>query len=231
MGARRRRWLPALLLLGIPQAPAEGLGGELSVGLGDLFRGIEVNQSEPGLWGYVEYSAANGLYVGLWAGSYSIPTDSRSTEVNYSLGYSHRLNSAIAFDTAIVRYEYPGTPGWARDYDWTEWLSSLHLGDRWILTYGLSDNWLVPEGRTHSGWITYQLPLPWQLTLDLKAGVVRMDEGGLVDGYRFYEMGLSRTVGSFGGRIAVATTDQRLERTLPDEMAGVHASVQLSWFF
>jgi uncharacterized protein (TIGR02001 family) len=215
----------------MPQALSEGLAGELSVGLGDLFRGVEVNQSEPGLRGYVEYSAANGLYAGLWAGSYNVPADSRSTEVNYLLGYNHRLSSAIAFDTAIVRYEYPGAPSWLRDYDWTEWLSSLHIGDRWIFTYGLSDNWLVPEGRTHSGWITYQFPLPRQLTLDLKAGAVRIAEGGLVDGYQFYELGLSRTIGSFGGRVAVATTDQRLQRALGDEMAGVHASLQLSWFF
>lgn len=243
--AARFRWLLPTLLLAIPQATAEGLRGELSVGLGYLFRGLELNQSDPGARGYLEYSADNGLYAGVWAGSYSVPSDpSRDTEVNYLLGYSHRLNAGIAFDTAIVRYEYPGASGprdfapreydpqnySQRDYDWTEWLSSLHLGDRWIFTYGLSDNWLVPESRAHSGWITYQFPLPWQLTLDLNAGAVRLEEGEL-DGYRFYELGVSRTAGSFGGRLAIATTDQRLERTLGDDVAGTHASLQLSWFF
>lgn len=218
-------------LLAVPAALAEGLHGELSAGLGYLFRGLELNQSDPAARGYIEYAATNGFYAGAWAGSYSVPYDPhRDTEVNYLLGYTRRLGPDLAIDTAIVRYDYPGAPSQMRDYDWTEWLSSAHLGDRWILNYGLSENWLAPDGRAHSGWLTYQFPLPWQLTLDLNAGAVRLEDGYL-DGYRFYELGLSRTLGSFGARLAVATTDERLERVLGEDVAGTHASLQLSWFF
>lgn len=52
-----------------------------------------------------------------------------------------------------------------------------------------------------------------------------------MDGCQFYELGISRTIGSFGGRLSIATTDRRAERTLGEEVAGTHASVQLSWFF
>ena len=217
------RWLA-------PIASAEDYHGDFGVGRGYVFRGLELNDGEVSYHGYLEVESETGLYAGIWVGSYDLKfDDSRDTEINYVLGFSRRIAPQTSIDTAIVHYQYPGAEG-TRNYDWTEWLTSLHLGSQWIIAYGLGENWLADSELTHSLELIYQYPMPLELNLDISAGKV-IAENTSLGNYRYMGAGISRTIGPIGIRFAISTTNDQAEQRLGNSIAGTHSTIQISWAF
>ncbi len=223
--------LGALLLAVCPAAAGEGLHGRLDMGFGHLFRGLQHVNSGPALSVYLEKSWSSGIYAGIWAGrTEPAYNPGRDREINYVVGYGHRLSRGIFLDTSIVHYHYPGALSY-QNQEWTEWLNRFYIRDRWVLSYGLGEDWFSKSSISHFTSITFLQPLPRRLELELGAGAVFPQGDALVDNYRYAEAGLARAFGSFRLRGLVSLTDGDLRRALGSDSAGFQTSLTLSWHF
>ncbi len=223
-------WLTGLLLMATPAVADNLFHGQLTMASGNVFRGMQQVQSGMAWSAYLEKTWDAGLYAGIWVGRTRLAyPDSRDRELNYVAGYSHSLKPGLQIDTALVRYQYDNASGY-RNYDWTEWLSSLYLDDRWILSYGLGKDWFAEDELSHFGQVTALLPMPALVVLDLSLGAVHL-ENTYVDDYQYLELGLSRSFGPFFVRGMWSITDADFRDTLGDSTAGRQGSIALSWTF
>lgn len=243
-------WLAVLSVSSPPSLGSDGLHGKLSVGIGNVFRGLQHGDSGISPSIYLENSWVNGLYVGIWWGrfdaSYKADIDSeshyygyypykqsvsddRDSEVNYIAGYGHRFSNTLAVETSFTHYQYPNASGY-RDYDWNEWMTRLQLKDQWSLGYGLGRSWFADNQLSHLFEITHVRALPGLLELDINVGLIFL-EGTTIDDYQYVELGVGRSFGQWNLRAEVSTTDNEIRRQLGSSLAGTQGSLTLSFMF
>lgn len=131
-----------LLLFGVsPVLAASPVSGVLSVADNYHYQGISQGQDRVSLSASLEYRVSERVSAGIWVGDFRLPGDMGSTsEVDYYLRLDYPVSFRHRFETSLWRYTF-------RDdrisyYDWSQWLVSYHLDDRFSLTAGLSDNLL-----------------------------------------------------------------------------------------
>ncbi len=203
------RYSAAFLLVITPAAFASGWHGHVGIGTDYVFRGVLQTAHGPEINGTLEYQFEPGFYLGVWAGrvAFENRNDTRDVELDYFVGYQGRINRAVAFDTAIIRYTYPGQNN-SVDYDWTQWTLGLNVFSRWFFRIGSEENWLGRGKTTRFADLSYRHPLPLELTLDLTGSFHRVDDV-VRRNYRHYELGVSRPIGPLQARIALVGTDSR----------------------
>ena len=168
-------------------------------------RGLQQNDHGIAYQGLLEYEFDSGLFVGAWASSVDFGSfDNRSFELDYFVGFGRRLTPNLAFDVTVIYYTYPGDSG-PRNYDSTEYLASVYVGDRWLFSTGLAHNWLSLDERTNFVEGSYRYPLPLSLTLDVTMGLQTLPEP--FPDYAYGELGISRRFGPLDVRVGYAAAD------------------------
>ena len=99
--------------IGFAQAPASPHTFTANVGLVTdyRFRGISQTHEKAALQGGVDYSNANGLYLGAWGSTISWVKDftgKGSTEVDLYGGYKGAISGDLSYDLGVITYIYPG---------------------------------------------------------------------------------------------------------------------------
>lgn len=218
------------LLAIAPTTLASGLHGHVGIGTDYVFRGIRQTADGAAINGTVEYQFERGFYLGVWASRVKFDNsfDSRDVELDYFVGYQGRISKSVTFDTAIVRYTYPGQNNFI-DYDWTQWTFGLNIFSQWSLRVGSEENWLGRDKTTSFVDLSYQHPLPLEITLDVTGSYHRVDEI-VPRNYRHYELGVSRPVGPLQARIALVGTDSRGRKIFGDR-AETRWVGSISWAF
>lgn len=193
----------ALLVLSASAAGSvDGLAGSVGVATDYVYRGISLTQGEPSAFARVDYTAANGVYGGLWLGRIDTATpygDLGAAEIDAYVGYGRRITSDIDINLQAARYVYPDST-FEYSFDYDELAVAFSWRELVSLTYALSDNFFGQDGPSHYGEIALRHPLPARLTLVAAAGFssVRRPTGPDSAKRRRYghaEVGLSRPAG------------------------------------
>ncbi|MCZ6855686.1 MAG: TorF family putative porin [Gammaproteobacteria bacterium] len=171
-----------------------------------IHRGLSQTTHGPAYQGSTEFQFDSGLFLGIWASSADFRnTDEVNAEIDYFVGYQHRLTSDLAFDITAVRYTYPDID-LPRDYDWRELQITFYLGDQWSLSWGLAENWLGFSKKSRFFETSYRTPLPANFTVDICIGY-QLTENLFEEDYGYAEVGISKPLGPLHARLAYSATD------------------------
>ena len=149
-----RWWLLVLLMSQACAAVASvGLVGSITASHGHHFQGLDQNGGRLSLYGSMAVHTTTGLSAGVWLGRFRLPRyDSGSTEVDYFVGYGRQLSFNRKIETSLWRYTYTNTD--FEKYNWSQWLTSLHLDERFTATFGLSQGEFLSDGVGKFGEVT-----------------------------------------------------------------------------
>ncbi len=214
--------LVTLLGQGAMSAQAGSFTANIGATTDYRFRGQSQSQTNPAIFGGVDYVSDSGLFVGLWASSIDF-NDAADTYVEVDLygGYTHALSEKTSGTVKVVYYLYPTAdylPG-SNEYDYLELIASLshdfggitggvevayspdyffESGDSVALTGSLSapltDSWLIFDGG---------------LTASAKVGYQWIDDNatfGTPD-YVFYDFGITAKVWKLAIDVRYVDTD------------------------
>lgn len=226
------RYSAAFMLAIAPVTFASGWHGHIGIGTDYVFRGIRQTDDGAAVEGSLEYQFERGFYLGIWTGrvAFENSNDTRDVELDYFVGYQGRINPSMTFDTAVIRYTYPGQ-GDRLNYNWTQWTLGLNVFSRWFFRVGTEENWLGQEKTTRFADLGYRHPLPLEVTLDLTGSYHRVDDIDFAGrNYRHYEVALSRPIGPLQARIALVGTDSR-GREIFGDRADTRWVGSISWSF
>ncbi len=173
-------------------------------------RGLTQSDHNVAYQGLLEHEFTNGLFFGIWSSSVDFGSfDNRYLELDYFAGFGRRLSPNFAFDVSVTRYTYHGDSGRV-NYDSTEYMASIYVGDRWLFSTGVADNWLSLDEATNFVEGSYRYPLPLKLTLDATLGLQTMPKP--FPDYTYGELGISRPIGPVDVRVGYATVDDDAQR-------------------
>lgn len=188
-----------------PSAVADA-GAQLTLASDYVHRGLSQTTHGPAYQGSAEYQFDSGVFLGIWASSADFSyTDQVNAEIDYFVGYQHRLTNDLAFDITFVRATYPDVD-LPRDYDWNELQFTLYLSDQWMLSWGLIENWLAHSKTSQFFETSYRTPLPANITVDITVGY-QLTEKLFGENYGYAEVGISKPMGPLHARLAYSTTD------------------------
>lgn len=122
----------ALLATSVLALTAAAQAGDLTFNLGATsdykFRGQSQSQTNPAVFGGVDYVSESGLFVGAWASSVDF-NDAADTYMELDLygGYTHAFTDTTSGTVKLVYYLYPTAdyPPGANTYDYLELVASL----------------------------------------------------------------------------------------------------------
>lgn len=197
-----------------------------------VFRGVSQTNEDPAVQGGISFENRRGFFAGLWGSNVDFRLDATpgqrpDLELNLHLGYGRDLGQDWTAYAALVHYEYPGD-GPAFDYDYDE----LHLGVQYrelaALVVALSKD-AFGQGQPLAAYeLTGRYPLVWEL--DLGAGVGHYDlQGPYGVRYWYWNLGLSRRLGSFVLDLGYFATDGAAERRF-GTLAGQRLVLSLTAF-
>jgi len=196
----------ALLLCGSGAAAAETqLRLQATATTDYVYRGITQTRDGPALQGSVELALTQGVYAGVWVGQVDYEYDDRDREVDYYVGYQHRMSTALAVDLTLIRYTYDAAGYYGVDQDWTELQATLHLRDRWSAMFAVARDWWGRDASTYVTEVTYRHPFPFGVVGDATIGYNRA-RNAIGDDYRYAEAGIARSFGPLSGRLGYVTS-------------------------
>jgi len=176
-----------------------------------LFRGITLSNDEGAVsggfdWGY------NGFYLGTWASSIDA-VEEESFEIDYYGGYAGEVGG-VAYSLDYIYYDYPGDEGTAGDLAYYEFGGSLgytFAGDM-APTIGVSvmhsPDFFAESGDATAIEASFDLSLPNDFGLGFYYGDQDLDEDyNGIDGYNYYGVTLSKSVGKFDFTVGYSDTD------------------------
>jgi uncharacterized protein (TIGR02001 family) len=122
----------ALLAATALALPVQAIAGDFTFNLGATsdykFRGQSQSQTNPAVFGGVDYVSESGFFAGAWASSVDF-NDAADTylELDLYAGYSHAFSDTTSGTIKLVYYLYPTAdyPPGSNDYDYLELVASL----------------------------------------------------------------------------------------------------------
>ncbi len=200
-----------------PMAHAEGafdtenFSANIAITSDYIFRGVSLSSNDPAVsggfdWGY------NGFYLGTWASSITTVQD-ESFEIDYYGGYGGEING-ISYSLDYIYYDYPGDSGTAGDLAYYEYGGSLGytFGGDLEPTIGVSvmhsPDFYFETGSATAIEASLDLSLPAGFGLGVYYGNQDLEESVYgIDGYDYYGITLSKSVGKFDLSVSYADTD------------------------
>lgn len=158
-----------LIIAANAQAAESPWRGSISIESAHHYQGLAQNQGNTSASGNLAWHATDKVSVGAWLGKYSLPFYyGASREVDYFISWGTELSFNKQIETALWRYTY--TDPDYKKYEWSQWLTSLHLDERFTLTLGIADRLFLSNrtsafaeftARHNSGHLTTALSIGW----------------------------------------------------------------------
>ena len=143
--------------------------GSVAIESAHHYQGLSQSEGHASANVSLAYRTSEHIAVGTWVGKYSLPVyPDATTEVDYFVSWGHEFNFNQRVETSLWRYTYID-PDY-RKYEWSQWLTSFHLDERFTLTAGLADHLFFSNrvsafaeftGRHNRGPLTIALSLGW----------------------------------------------------------------------
>lgn len=224
--AGRARTVLISCLLGSTVEATE-LSGEVTLANQYVFRGINQTISGVAPSARLQLDTESGLFAGIWMGRVKLrENDPRSVQADYFLGAWRQFARKLRVETAVVHYTYP-----ERSADnWTEWLSTAHIGHRWSVTAGLGRDWHGRSETTGVGEVTWRHPLPLALQLGVTAGRHFISRAG-GDDYWYFEGALARRFQQIDARLAIIGTSDEAHPYFGRSSTKPRLNASFSWEF
>lgn len=172
------------------------------------YRGLSFTENDIAANAMLEYLWKNGIYAGVWIGNIDLPDSPLgSEEVDYLLGYSHRINRHAAIETTFIRYSYPNSTGHG-NYDWNEWQLAVHIDQHWTVRMAVNNNWLSRDKTARVVELSWRQTLAQHFTYDLTVGL-NDAENVIGTDYRYQELGLNYSWKALELRVSLTGADAR----------------------
>ena len=192
---------------------ADNFSANIAITSNYIFRGVSLSDDHGAVsggfdWGY------NGFYVGTWASSVSA-VETESFEIDYYAGYTGEVG-AFAYSLDFIFYDYPGEEGGSTpDLEYIEYGGSLGYAFEGDLEPFLgvlvmhSSDFFAETGSATAIEGFLDLALPSDYAVGLYYGTQQLDEdlNGGIDGYNYYGINVSKTVGKFDLTVGYSDTD------------------------
>jgi uncharacterized protein (TIGR02001 family) len=200
----------------------DNFSANIAVTTNYIFRGVSLSDDHGAVsggfdWGY------NGFYAGTWASSISA-VETESFEIDYYAGYTGEVG-AFAYSVDFIYYDYPGeledgsksdigdlayyefggSIGYAFEGDLAPFLGVLVMHSPEF--YGETD-----EATAIEGFLDLALPSDYGLHFYYGTQELEEDKHKGIDGYNYYGVNLSKTVGKFDFTLGYSDTDSDGEK-------------------
>jgi uncharacterized protein (TIGR02001 family) len=203
---RQLRILAALGLLGAASAATAEVTSTWTLTNDYDFRGASQSAKDPAIQGSIDYSAANGWYIGAWASNVDFGEDDVDVEVDLYTGFSGETEGGLGWDVGFVYYAYPDDSdfnymeifaGISKDwFDTKLWFSNDLGGDT---TPGDTEGFYLEANGT--------FPLPQNFSLLAHVGYSFGDYFDDSDEVLDYSLGVGYTAGNFDLALKYVDTD------------------------
>lgn len=202
--------IPALLL--VSAAASAEITSTVTLATEYDFRGLTQTDEDPALQLSLDYSDANGWYIGAWATNVDYPGFDGSVELDLYTGFAGETESGLGWDVGFIYYAFPGSDNTAtkeKIEGFPEIYGTLShgifSGTLWYSNdyEGTSENAFYLEGNA-------AIPLPRDLSLNLHAGYAFGDYWSDVDGdeYWNYSAGIGYRLDQFDLELKYVATDR-----------------------
>lgn len=158
-----------------------------------VWRGISQTNEDPAIQGGFDFSAKNGVYLGVWGSNVDFGSVEHM-ELDLYGGWAGEFNG-LGLDVGVIRYGYFDD---ANDIDFTEFYVGASYGpfSAKVSNDFDNDNLYYEAG--------LKFGLPEDATLALHVGRYDFDAGG---DYTDYRVGVSKEFGGFGVDLSYYDTD------------------------
>lgn len=224
---------PGLIL--VPVSLSAQTNGDESGGVGTVagslmlstdyrFRGISNSNKEPQVQGDVNWSHEIGVYTGVWASNTNFGGTGNSMELDPYVGFAGSIgDTAWSYDVGYWAYTYPGS---GQDFEFGEAyaIGTYSLGRLSISpSIWYTGNYFGEDFLDGVSGLAYDATLSWQLAEDLvvsgRIGEQSFGSGGEGLDYRYYDAGVTKTLGGFDIDLRWQDTDD-LAPALADPALG-----------
>lgn len=205
---------------------ASAAAGDVTFNLGATsdykFRGQSQSQTNPAVFGGVDYVSENGFFAGAWASSIDF-NDAADTylELDLYAGYTHAFSDATSGTVKLVYYLYPTAdyPPGSNDYDYLELVASLSHNFGSVvggleLAYSPDFFFESDAGVALTGSLSVPLVDKWSfidggISASAKLGHQWIDDNGNfgTPDYLFYDLGLTAKAGMVALDVRYVDTD------------------------
>ncbi len=212
-------------------AQASTWSGNVTLTSDYVWRGSTQSQGDQAAQAGFKVSGDSGIYASVWGSSVEFaPEVEASTELDFTVGWSHALDDDVTLDFNVLRYQYPAT---RVDLNWTELNGSLTYKNNYWLSAGWSNEAL---GYDHSGLYT-QLGARYPLSdrFRFEAMVSHYFLSKAVVAARAYTHAQANAVWTihapFELRLSAHATDSHAKAIFGDDFAGsrMEAALQASF--
>jgi len=176
----------------LPTLAHAGLSLTTTVASDYIADGISASDSKPALQLGLDYEHDSGFYAGIWTSN--IDNDEKDTpnlELDYSIGFKHKLTDSIEGDVGITHYSWYHVSH-SDEWNYQEWYAGLTWMENTSLYYHYADDSKVWDGIQRRIIAEHTQPLPNDFSLVLTAERVDL-ETNIGPDYSVYRVGLART--------------------------------------
>ncbi|HNI37593.1 MAG TPA: TorF family putative porin [Pseudomonadales bacterium] len=155
--------------------------------------GVSTSDNGPVLQLGLDYEHDSGFYAGVWASN--VDSDEKGTpnlELDYSIGFKHKLTDAIEGDVGITHYSWYHPDGNSDEWNYQEWYAGLTWMENTSLYYYYADDSKVWDGVQRRIIAEHVQPLPKDFSLILTAERVDL-ETSIAEDYSAYRIGVAKT--------------------------------------
>lgn len=195
----------ALSALGLTQASAGELSGDIGVVSDYVFRGVSQSNQNPAVQAGLSYSFDNGLYVGTWASQVDFNSEA-DAEVDFFVGYGFDITDGVSADVQVLRYVYPDEGA----LNYNELIFTLTLLENLSATLAYTDDIYNSDVDGYYVGLGYDFALPGELTLTPALGYSKFDAGSLGDSsesYMDWSLSLARDFGPVSASLSYHDTN------------------------
>lgn len=189
----RRSYLFLLLgcALALPTLAHAGLSLTTTAASDYIADGISATDSHPALQLGLDYEHDSGFYAGVWTSNIdSDEADTPNLELDYSIGFKHKLTDAIEGDVGITHYSWYHVSQ-SDEWNYQEWYAGLTLLENTSLYYYYADDSKVWDGVQRRIIAEHTQPLPNDFALILTAERVDL-ETSVAEDYSVYRVGVTK---------------------------------------
>ena len=226
-----------LVALGANAKAAE-FSGSAALTTDYVWRGTTQTQGDPAVQASFKVADDSGWYASIWGSNVEFaPETHASSELDFTVGWTHSLSDDWALDVNALHYRYPST---TVDLNWTELNSTLSYAGNYWLSVGYSPEVFGSEDTGVYTLLGARFPVTDSLRFEAAAGYYFLDDLNGDSHDDSYAHGLISAVWAFKApapemnveaRLTAHATDSNAKDFFGDDFAGnrIEAALQASF--
>lgn len=199
-------------------------GGSVMMATDYVFRGISNSNEEFQVQGDFNWSHSSGFYTGVWASNTDFGGPGNSMELDPYLGFAGSFgDSGLSYDVGYWAYTYPGSTS-DLDYGEAYAIGTYSAGSFYVSpSVWYADNYFGSDFLDGIAGIAYDVTvgsqLPGGFDVSARMGEQTFDSAASGLDYRYYDVGVSKSLGDFSFGLRWHDTDDVQPGLAPANLA------------